>query len=80
MYREVTMLEVKEVLRLWREGVPTKGIAAQVGLGNPVHTAGLTSGEPLFAALAANSFLLDNQSGIPGKVRWIASYAWRGPI
>src|SRR5437762_2313644 len=32
MYREVTMLEVKEVLRLWREGVPTKGIAAQVGL------------------------------------------------
>ena len=26
------MLEVKEVLRLWREGVPTKRLAAQLGL------------------------------------------------
>ncbi len=25
MYREVTMLEVKEVLRRWREGVPCRG-------------------------------------------------------
>jgi hypothetical protein len=32
MYREVTMLEVKEVLRLWRDGVPTKRLAAQLGL------------------------------------------------
>ncbi len=32
MYREVTMLEVKEVLRLWRTGMPTKRIAAQLGL------------------------------------------------
>lgn len=32
MYREVTMLEVKEVLRLWRVGVPTKRLAAQLGL------------------------------------------------
>lgn len=32
MYREVTMVEVKEVLRLWREGVPTKRLAAQLGL------------------------------------------------
>ena len=32
MYREVTMLEVKEVLRLWREGMPTKRLAAQLGL------------------------------------------------
>jgi transposase len=32
MYREVTMLEVKEVLRLWREGVPKKRLAAQLGL------------------------------------------------
>ena len=32
MYREVTMLEVKEVLRLWRTGVPTKRLAAQLGL------------------------------------------------
>ena len=32
MYREVTMLEVKEVLGLWRDGVPTKRLAAQLGL------------------------------------------------
>src|SRR5574341_135483 len=31
-YREVTMLEVKEVLRLWLGGVPKKRIAAQLGL------------------------------------------------
>ena len=32
MYREVTMLEVTEVLRLWLGGMPKKRIAAQVGL------------------------------------------------
>ncbi len=32
MYREVTMIEVTEVLRLWREGLPTKRVAAQLGL------------------------------------------------
>jgi transposase len=31
-YREVTMLEVKEVLRLWLSGVARKRIAAQLGL------------------------------------------------
>jgi transposase len=31
-YHEVTMLEVKEVLRLWLERVPKKRIAAQLGL------------------------------------------------
>jgi transposase len=31
-YREVTMLEVKEVLRLWLEGIPKKRIALQLGL------------------------------------------------
>jgi FixJ family two-component response regulator len=30
-FREVTTLEVKEVLRLWLLGVPKKGIAAQLG-------------------------------------------------
>src|SRR5256885_142472 len=29
-YREVTMLEVKEVLRLWLDGVPKARIAAQL--------------------------------------------------
>jgi hypothetical protein len=32
MYREVTMLELKEVLHLWRERVPTKRLAAQLAL------------------------------------------------
>ena len=32
MYREVTMLGVREVLRLWREGVPTRRLAGQLGL------------------------------------------------
>ena len=33
MYREVTMIEITEVLRLWRDGVPKKRIAARLGLG-----------------------------------------------
>src|SRR3989442_613953 len=32
MYREVTMFEVKEALRLWLSGTPKKRIAAQLGL------------------------------------------------
>src|SRR5215831_10325558 len=32
MYREVTMIEVREVLRLRGEGLPKKSIAAQLGL------------------------------------------------
>jgi hypothetical protein len=32
MFREVTMIELKEVLRLWGKGVPKKRVAAQVGL------------------------------------------------
>src|SRR6516164_1827717 len=32
MYREVTMIEFKEVLRLWQEQVPKKRIAARLGL------------------------------------------------
>lgn len=32
MYREVTMIEFKEVLRLWQERMPKKRIAARLGL------------------------------------------------
>jgi transposase len=32
MYREVRMIEITEVLRLWRDGVPKKRIAARLGL------------------------------------------------
>ena len=31
-YREVMMLEVKEVLRLWLSGMPKRQVAAQLGL------------------------------------------------
>ena len=31
-YREVGMLEIKEVLRLWLAGAPKKQIARQLGL------------------------------------------------
>src|SRR5712692_4202844 len=32
MFREVTMIELKEVLRLWGKGLPKKRVAAQLGL------------------------------------------------
>src|SRR5437762_12116925 len=32
MYRGVTMVEITEVLRLWRDGLPKKRIAARLGL------------------------------------------------
>ncbi len=32
MYREVRMVEITEVLRLWRAGVPKKRFAARLGL------------------------------------------------
>jgi hypothetical protein len=31
-YREVTMLEIKEALRLWQAGMPKKRVAAQLGM------------------------------------------------
>ena len=31
-FREVTMLEVKEILRLWLLGVPKRRVAQQLGL------------------------------------------------
>ena len=41
MYREVTMIEVREVLRLRGEGLPKKRIAAQLGL-DPKTVAGIS--------------------------------------
>lgn len=32
MYREVTIIELREVLRLWQTGLPKKRLAAQLGL------------------------------------------------
>jgi hypothetical protein len=31
MYREVTMIQLAEVLRLWRNGLPNKPLAAAAG-------------------------------------------------
>lgn len=31
-YREVTMIEIKEILRLWLAGLPKEGISAQLGV------------------------------------------------
>ena len=36
MCREVTMAEITEVLRRWRDGVPTKRVAAQLA-GHAAH-------------------------------------------
>jgi hypothetical protein len=41
MYREVTMIEVREVLRLRGEGLPKKRIAAQLGL-DPKPSGGIS--------------------------------------
>ena len=48
-FREVTMLEVKEVLRLWLLGVPKRRVAEQLGFDvktvrRYVTTRGLPSG------------------------------------
>jgi hypothetical protein len=31
-YREITMIEIKEILRRWVSGIPKKRLAAQLGL------------------------------------------------
>jgi len=56
MYREVTMIEVKEVLRLRGEGLPKKRIAAQLGLDPKTVrrylTAAATAGVPVRATIS----------------------------
>jgi hypothetical protein len=37
MCRDVRIVEITEVLRLWRAGVPKKRIAARVGLDPKTH-------------------------------------------
>lgn len=54
-YREVTMIELKEVLRQWLAGVPNKRIAARLGLDPKTSRryieagkeAGLAAGQPV---------------------------------
>ena len=52
MYREVTMIEVTEVLRLWRAGLPTKRLAAQLGLDPKTARRYLTVAEGTGACVA----------------------------
>jgi len=91
-YREVTMLEVKEVLRLWLRGVHKKRIAAQLGLNiktvrRYLHAAqahGLTIAAPPDALddalLAAVVSAVQPGTGRPHGDGWAACVAHRGAI
>ncbi|OGK82839.1 MAG: hypothetical protein A2X53_22660 [Candidatus Rokubacteria bacterium GWA2_70_23] len=91
-YREVTMLEVKEVLRLWLTGVRKKRIATQLGLNvktvrrylRAAQEHGLiTAGSPdqlddgLLAAVVST---VQPGTGRPHGDRWAACAAQRGVI
>ena len=91
-YREVTMLEVKEVLRLWLSGVHKKRIAAQLGLNiktvrRYLHAAqahGLTIAAPPDAVddalLAAVVSTVQPGTGRPHGDGWAACVAHRAVI
>jgi transposase len=91
-YREVTMLEVKEVLRLWLSGIHKKRIAAQLGLNiktvrRYLHAAqahGLTIAAPPDAVddalLAAVVSTVQPGTGRPHGDGWAACVAHRGAI
>mgnify|MGYP001558959160 CR=1 FL=1 len=59
-YREVTMLEVKEVLRLWLTGVRKKRIAAQLGLNVKTVRRYLRAAQEHGLTIAANPDELDD--------------------
>jgi transposase len=71
MYREVTMIEFKEVLRLWQEQVPKKRIAARLGLDpktvrrylNAAEAAGLRVQRETFSDEQLRDVLLALQPG-----------------
>jgi transposase len=77
-FREVTVLEVKEVLRLWRDGVSKKRIAARLGLDvktvrrylKELEPAGLEPGTDLDAATAAVAERLEAVNGRPRGEGW----------
>ena len=59
-YREVTMLEVKEVLRLWLAGVRKKRIAAQLGLNVKTVRRYLRAAQAHGLTIAASADQLDD--------------------
>jgi hypothetical protein len=79
-YREVTMVEIKEVLRLWRAGTPKKRIAAQLALDvktvrryiGAAETVGLAPAtpEPTEEQLAAVIAALAPDTGRPHGDAW----------
>jgi hypothetical protein len=62
VYREVTMIEVKEVLRLWRAGTPKKRMAAILGL-HPMTVRHYikTTGEAGVSPLSAREPVTDDE-------------------
>ncbi len=60
-YREVTMLEVKEVLRLWVGGVALKRIAAQLGLNVKTVRRYVTAAQASGVAPSAGTEALDER-------------------
>jgi transposase len=87
-FREVTVLEVREVLRLWCDGVPKKRIARQLGLDvktvrRYLELAGASGIEPagdLDAAVAAVVERLGVKRGRPRGDHWELCRAHRGFI
>src|SRR5512142_2855397 len=90
-YREVTMVEIQEVLRLWRAGTPKKRIAAQLTLdvktvrryvaaaehvGVTAPAASAVTDEQLAAVLAA----LAPDTGRPHGDAWQSCVAERDEI
>ena len=66
-YREVTMLEVKEVLRLWLTGVRKKRIAAQLGLNVKAVRRYLGAAQAHGLTAAASPDQLDDGSACRGR-------------
>ena len=78
MYREVTMIEVREVLRLRGEGLPKKRIAAQLGLDPKTVrrylTAAATAGVGVAATISAPIIREAPSTGDRGAARSSALY------
>ena len=88
-YREVTMLEVKEVLRLWLGGVRKKRIARQLGLNIKTVRRYLSAAQAHGLAFSAVKVISDEVgfpmpsmerfTGKDGEFR-TASFAWYGAL
>ena len=88
MFREVTMIEVREVLRLWRAGLPKKRVAAQLGLDPKTvrrylaaaQAAGVTDGGLSDEQLRDVLVALHPPGGRPRGDGWALCAAQREPI